>query len=257
MIPGSLRTRGVIFARLFGPPRFIERTEAYRLHEGACQALSCDDLSFKYESPEATKGTRSRAFAIHFERKEGRGSYNVVLNNPGIEAPIRFLVQYDWPESELHVTQRLDDTDKAVFDNLAGDWQTVLVEVRIRTQCTLANGTALDFFKNQVFKLSPDFYQNMGSPMVFCGAKLIVAASQIQGDEMAGAQRELSLEVLKEDRNCIYLELMSQWPQVAPTAAKGIDLSNLRQFSSAPSGYVQDSYEYLRQQVSALCDRGG
>jgi hypothetical protein len=62
MKPNSLRTRAVVFAYLFGPPRYVDRNEAAKVHAAICDALGYDDFSFKYSSPGAeplSSGRRS------------------------------------------------------------------------------------------------------------------------------------------------------------------------------------------------------
>lgn len=246
MIPGSVRTRGVTFAYLFGPPRFVKRDEAYKIHGAACAAISCEDLAFQYLNPEANvRG--SQAFRLEFQRKEGHGAYTITLDNAGMQAPIRLLLEYTWPPSLEHITQTMDTTSKAVFEHLEGQWQKVLAEVRIRAQCETRENSALEFMKGSVFRLKPEWFNSLGQKLQDLSTKFIVAASPSE-DPMENPRRELMIETLKEDRRGLFVELMSQWPQLpeASVPGGGLDLSSVRRIEAPPSAYISEAYEFLR-----------
>jgi len=259
MKANSLRTRGVVFAYLFGPPRFVRREEAYRIHAGLCQALGREDLSFQYNAPEATPNPRSQAFSIQFQRKEGRGAIAITIDNPGIQQPIRLVVNCEWPQSTPHVTETTDETAKVVFDVLEGKWQKVLAEVRLRAQCDVAGGNGLEFMKGHLFSLPKDWFQSLGEPLVFSSAKFCVAASTPTDDSMTNPKRELSIELLRDDPGSLYLELMSQWPQIPePTRPDaGISLGKIRAITDTPSEYIHDAYRFLEERVSQLQKHAG
>jgi len=136
MIANTLRTRGIVFAYLFGPPRVVEREEAYKIHRGVCDGLKRDDLSFQYQNPEARK-PGSRAFSLQFRRKEEREGVAVTIDNQGMQTPIRLLLEHHWPPSVEHVKETMDSISEAVFQNVEGTWTRVLAEARIRAQCSV------------------------------------------------------------------------------------------------------------------------
>ncbi len=125
MLPQSLSTRSVHFAFLFGPPRIVGRQEAAAVYDKVCEQLRLDDFAFKYESAKDAEMPVSQGFRIQLERREGRGMFGVTIDNPGIQQPVRLLVQYNWPPSLEHVFERCDLATAAVFDALQGRWQTV------------------------------------------------------------------------------------------------------------------------------------
>lgn len=253
-----MKSRGITFAYLFGPPRFIRREEAYKVHAALCEELGTEDLSFQYKVPEAkgTQGTET-SFML-FERKEqGRGIFRTVLDHMPGGGPLRLLIQYEWPPPVGIIKDTLDMTAKAVFDNLEGPWQKVHAEVRLRVQCDA--GGSIRFFKDKVYKLSEKWFDSLGSPLVFAASKFRVAASSHDGDPLQGARREVSIEVLTDDPRSLYLELVSQWPQLSevPVLGRAIDPTMVRAFLEKPSEYVEEGYEYLAQRIQALQAEGG
>ncbi len=258
MISNSLRTRGVHFAFLFGPPRTVEREEAYRIHAAVCESLHLDDLAFKFSTPESGAGLSSKGFAITFERKEGRGAFSALIENSGIQQPIRLLIRYDWPPSSAHVAERCNMTAEAVFNTLGGNLQKVLAETRIRAQCDVKEHSGLRYIRDNILRLSPNWVDSLGEPLTFASVKFNVAASNRSGAPLENPARELTIEVLQEDPRCLYLELMSQWPQIAPPASPGggFDTTSIRPITESPSVYIEEAYEFLRQRITELTHEG-
>ena len=252
MISRSPMTRSVYFAYLFGPPRFIQREEAYEIHGQVCRAIGCEDLAFQYLNPEAqVRG--SRAFCLQFQRKEGRGAYTITIDNPGMQAPVRLLMQYVWPPSVEHVTETMDGTSRAVFDHLEGRWQKVLAEVRIRAQCEARENDGLRFMKEAIFRLPPSWFESLGQAKDM-SAKFEVPASTFSENSMDNPRRELLIETLKEDPGSLFIELMSRWPHLpeAFRPAERIDVSSVRQIEDNPSAYIGEAYAFLQEQIAGL-----
>lgn len=254
MLEKSLQTREIIFAHLFGPPRFIGRDEAYALHPRLCEALAVEDLSFQYKNPESPVGRGARAFNIRLERTEGRGKYEIQVEHPGGRNPIRLLIRYVWPPSPEHVRQVLNISAEATFGGLGGKWQKVLAEARLRAQCSIQGSDAGRFLQERVFSLPSGWYKSLGEPVIQLSAKMIVAATAHQEDPMAGAKRDLTIEVLQEDPRWLYLELISQWPQLpqAVKAGEEIGPAQVRSVDAEPMEYVDDAYDFLERQVGLL-----
>jgi hypothetical protein len=156
VLSNSLRTRGIVFAFLFGPPRFVARAEASKVHNALCEKLGYDDISFQYGIVEGTKGPQSKGFSIVCTRKEGRGALLVQVDNAGVDAPLRLLISHDWPPSLEHVKETFDTAADAVFNSLEGTWQRVLAEVRLRAQCTAQGGSAIGFIRDHLLRLDKD-----------------------------------------------------------------------------------------------------
>lgn len=256
MLPNSLRIRCVYFAFLFGPPRIVEREEASGLHGKVCDALTCDDLSFRYSSSSSSEEPDSKGFSIALERKEGRGVFAVSVDNENVNVPMRLLLEYTWPPTLEHAKEMFDMTAAAAFSALNGDWQRVLAEVRLRAQCDTREHDGLGFLKGTVLGQCSDWIAGLGTPLSFCGVKVQVAATPPQGDDqLHGAKRELAVEVLREEPGGVYFELMSQWPWVAsmPRApGSPVDPPRVRQIDRKPSEYVEDAYVYLGARVASL-----
>ncbi|MGQ9651444.1 MAG: hypothetical protein ACUVXJ_15155 [Phycisphaerae bacterium] len=258
MISNSLRTRGVHFAFLFGPPRTVEREEAYRIHAAVCESLHLDDLAFKFSTSESGASPSSKGYAITFERKEGRGSFSALIDNPGIQQPIRLLIRYDWPPSPTHVAERCNMTAKAVLDTLGGNLQKVLAETRIRAQCDVREQSGLRYIRDNVLRLNPTWVDSLGNPLMFVSVKFKVAASNQSSEPLENPARELTIEVLQEDPKCLYLELMSQWPQIAPPAGPGggFDAASIRPITEPPEVYIEEAYQFLSRRITELAQEG-
>jgi hypothetical protein len=267
----ALRTREVIFALLFGPPRFLQREEAYQVHAAVCDALSLDDLGFQYSTPErltapaqgaepppgtAGRGS-SRAFAMTFNRKEGRGGLNIGLDTASGPEAVRLLMTYTWSAS-LDVTERqFDAATDAVFGALAGPWTRVLAEVRIRAECPTPQRNGLRFMQETLLGVSPSWVDSLGDPLSFAGVRLAVAAGHFGGDPLANPRRELQVEVLREDPSRLYLEQVSTWPQMPdplPQAAPiQLDPASIRPVAEPPSRYIREAHDYLAEHLRTLC----
>lgn len=255
MLSDTLRTRAVIFAFLFGPPRFIRRDEASELYGAVCDALNVEDLTFRYSTAEPATRASSIGFSISLARKEGRGEYSVIVDQPNAEMPIRLLMQYAWPPSLEHVVEYFDMTAQAVFDKLAGPWQKVLAEARTQAEVHPSGENGLSFLKRRVFCLRDDWYQTLGTGLSMAGVKFEVHPGRPdQGDSLSNPGRDLMMEVLRQTPAGLYLELKSMWPQM-PQAMDGtvpFDLSAIREIDKKPSEYVSESNQYLRDVLDAL-----
>ena len=66
----------------------------------------------------------------------------------------------------------------------------------------------------------------------------------------------MSVEVLRDDARCIYVEVMSQWPQLAaePSTTLQIDPDKIRTFESPPSIYLNDTMEYTESVVLPMLE---
>lgn len=249
VLVNTLRTRGVNFAFLFGPPRFIGREEATRLHGRVCDALSIDDFTFRYSSSDSNiKGT-SRGFSILLERQEGRGRFCVRVEHPGAGNPIRVLMEYHWPPSDVHVAERFDMVSKAVFESLDGTWQRVMAEARLRKQCDVGQENALSYMSQDLLQLSATQQNALGSPFTFATIGLHTSPAGPTDDPLANPAQQLTIEVLREEPRSLYLELMSQWTQV-PVGGDSIELSTIRPIDRLPSEYVEAAQNALTAWVS-------
>jgi len=256
MKPNSRRTRAVIFAYLFGPPRIVEREEASNVHGRICDALGYDDFSFKYSSPGATPGSSAKAFSILLERAEGRGGLKIALDGGGTQNPVRLLVEYIWPPSVQHVNEQLDRVAEAVFGALQGDWKKVLAEARLRTECDVDGNNASRYMRDEVLRLDEATVQSLQTPISFASVKLETPPSPpVADDPFAGPKREMTLEVLRENPKCLYVETMCQWDQLGAAPIGGqiqLNLTQIRPIQDKPSEYVEKAYEFLDKKFFRL-----
>ena len=258
MLANSLSLRGIKFAFLFGPPRFIKREEASKVYSAICDSTHLDDFSFKYSTIEPNERLASKGFSIVFERKEGRGALTAIIDNKNINTPIRILLEYTWPPTIDHINEHFDSISESVLKCLEGNWTRVLAEVRLRAQCSTRSNNGLTFLREKVLGLPDECISGLGEPLSFCSVKLEVDATQPQPpseDQIQGAKRDLLIELLQEDPTCVYLELVSQWPQMAPLPRNQTGqfvLGNIRKIDSKPSVYIQEAYSFLEEQVKLL-----
>jgi len=203
---------------------------------------------------------QSRIFSIIMERAEGRGGFKVMIDTKSPQDPVRLLAEYNWPPSLAHVKEHLDDTAKAVFSALDGTWQKVLAEVRLRAQCGVEGNDAARYMREHVVRLNPETVESLDAQIGFASVKIETdPLAPREGDDFFGPKRELTLEVLRENRSCLYMEMMSMWPQLGGMPARGemqLDLSQVRRIAGAPSAYVEHAYEFLTKTVVRLWDGG-
>jgi hypothetical protein len=254
MLVQSLTTRSVHFAYLFGPPRTLGRQEASLIYDKACEHLRLDDFTFKYESAKDSETPKSQGFRIQLERKEGRGTFCVTVDNPRIQQPIRLLVQYEWPPSLEHVCERCDLAAEAVFDALEGPWQKVYAEVRLRAHCGDRGKNALAFVRERMMRVPAEWLDSLGAPLSFAACKFSTSGGASINGPPDSPARELSIEVLREDRSALYFELVSKWTQVpgAGVLPPGVDVSSLHPFTAPPSEYIRSEHEFLRERLAGL-----
>jgi hypothetical protein len=229
----------------------VEREEASRIHGKVCDLLGRDDIVFRYSTSEQAVKESSRGFSIQMERPEGRGGFKAIVDYKGAGNPIRLLMEFHWPPSEVHVAEQFDMTTQAVFEGLEGDWQRVMAEARIRSQCSVRGNNALNFMQENLVNLRSNQTEHLGSPVTFASLRVHVSPSVQTRDSLEHPRRELKVEILNEDPKALYLELMSQWSQV-PVAGQTIDLTAIRPIDKKPSEYVRDAQQALITWVQAV-----
>lgn len=260
MLTTSYRTRGVNFAFLIGPPQTLSRERGTAIHGAICDALGKDDISFQYSATGEDQPGSGRSFSITMQRKEGRGEFKVTIDNAGSQAPVRLLLEHTWPPSREHVSEDLDLAVEAVFESIGEGWGRVLAETRVRGQTEASGDTAVSFLRNDILHMSQGELDSLGGPLSHVAIKYEVdSAASTEADPLAHPKRVVSIEVLREDPRGLYIEVMSQWPQVPINPAQGatlkIDTRIIRTFDSPPSAYVKNSEDYLQTVVLPLFDR--
>ena len=258
MLLNSYRTRGVNFAFLVGPPRTLTRQTGMEIHGAVCEALGVDDISFQYSPGKNQPG--ATAFTIHLGREQDRQKLVVEINGPVQKTPIRLFFGYDWPESTQLVFQDFDLMCEAVFSVLGDDWQRVLAEARVRGQAHARGDSAVSFLSRNVVRLPESDRGDPDGKPSFVALKYETTATDFpSGDPLASPKRDVSVEVLRNDPRCIYVEVMSQWPQLAlsPGGAVQIDPAKIRTFQSPPSEYLKDTLEYTESVVLPFLEPSG
>jgi hypothetical protein len=259
MIPTSFRTRAVSFAYLFGPPRVLTRPEGLAVYDAVCNALGVDDLTFQYGSaPAGGEGAGPPAgsgFLIQMQRQVGRGSLASRIDNQNLQNPIRFLITWTWPPSREHVAQDFDAAVEAAFNALGGTWHRVLAETRLHGQIEAQGGSALGFLLSRALRVDPERLDGLEAAPNFASIVLETPPGDPSvEDALHQPKREIKLEVLREDGRSLYVELMSQWPQLAATqqGTMELDARRIRRFDDPPSVYIRNSQDFLMERVVPL-----
>lgn len=247
MLTNSYRTRGANFAFLVGPPQNLTRRDGMNIHASVCDALGVDDISFKYTPGDDA----NKNFAIHLGREQGREKLTLEINGPVGDTPLRLFFGAEWPRSAQAAFEDFDLASEAVFGLLGDGWQRVLAEARVRGQAHAKGDSAVSFLSRGVLGLP-------GEGMSFAAFKYETeAAEATPEDPLANPKRDVSVEVLREDPRCVYVEVMSQWPQIATPSGQAValDPEKVRPFDSPPSDYLRDTVEYTESAVFPLLDR--
>lgn len=249
---------------MIGPPRILSRKDGSEIHDSVCNALGYDDFTFKYlASPVLSEGQesgeprpgKSRGFAIQMARQQGRGALKISIDNANISQPVRFLVEYTWPSSREHVYEDIDAAAEASFHVLGNNWQRVMAEARVRLQFEARGGSAIRFLTEQALYLDDSRLQHLETAPSFASIMLETpAGNPTSADPFHQPRREIKIEVLREDERCVYIEVMSQWPQLAPTAngSMAVDPSRIRTFDYPPSDYIRNTLSFMQDNVLAL-----
>ena len=261
MLNESYRTRAAIFAFMVGPPRDLTRQNGMEIHAQVCDALGVDDIDFKYRRPPVgTPVQRQRPFSIELDHQKGPDQLNVSISGSAQGGePIRLLCRYDWPASSQLVLDDFDLACSAVFSALGTGLQTVLAETRICGQVQAPGDSSLAFLGRNVINLAGST-DGAGGKLSFLGFKYETPAADFTDDDLlANPKREVSVEVLREDSRCLYVEVMSQWPQVTVSSEGTAEISpgKIRAFRSPPSDYLRNTSQYLESVVFPLLVRTG
>lgn len=253
MLANSLKYRDVHFAFLFGPPRFVSREEASRVHGQVCNDLKSDDFMFSYGKSDQAPRTEARGFGIAMGRPEGKGGFEIRIDYPGMIEPIRLLLGYTWPPSLQSATEELDLATSAVFKGLGGTWTRIMAEARVRAECAVKGGSAIGFLTTDIMGNAGRWIDGLGKPLEFSSLKFEVAA-QATSNPLDTPKRELTIEVLRDDPTKVYIELMSQWPQLVLT---GPEEPELRPIDKHPSDYINEARAFLESKLRDLSPDGG
>ena len=261
MKKNTLKTRGVVFAYLVGPPRLVSREEASSLHGKVCDALRLDDIQFAYRPKEA-QDRKSKGFSVEMVRVEGRGGLAVGFENVGSDSPCRLLLTYDFPPSLEHVKESFDTVAGAILDSPAGaspaggspsgGWKRVLAEARIRAECAAEGERGLDFVRDRLLRFRTNWLDTDDGPLGFASVTYRLAAmSPGDPEHLEGPRRELRIEPLREDERELYLELVSTWEQLAkpPNPGGFVDHNAIRRIDQPPSAYIGEGYRFLEERV--------
>ncbi|WP_425153257.1 hypothetical protein [Candidatus Palauibacter sp.] len=257
MLKNSYQTRGLSFAFLIGPPRNLTRQIGMSIHSAVCEALGVDDIAFQYQPGERQR-SGERLFSISLTREDERKSLTITIDRKAQDDPVRLFLGCSWPTSNDVVFEDFDLACEAAFTSLGDSWQRVLAEARIRGQAHAPDGSAVSFLSRDVLRLSrsdPRFHHDRLS---FVSLKYETAAVQFaQGDELSNPKRDVSVAVLREDPRSLYVEVMSQWPQVTLSSegAVSIDPSRIRSFRSPPSEYLSNTIDYTESVVLPHLDK--
>ena len=153
----SFITRGVRFALLFGPPEVWDRGTASDVHSRICDSLSMDDIAFKYTPPKQNKQDEKDTFMTEMTRvseNPNEGDLSIVIDNtqPQPGAALRLVIANKSPRSPRHAKQNADNIATAVLQS--NDYEVVLVETRLRAECSVNADDANEDIEDKLSNLS-------------------------------------------------------------------------------------------------------
>ena len=255
MLTDSYRTRGAAFAFLVGPPKSLTRQDGMHIHSAVCEALGANDIAFQFRRDELQPGIEG-GFSIQLDRQEGREKLVVEIGSSTRDAPVRLLFRYDWPASNQHVFEDFDLAFDAVHATIGEGWQRVLAEARLQGQVDVVGGSAVSFLDNDILRVLHG--TDRSRDLSFLSFKYESNAAHFtERDQLANPKRDVTVEVLREDPRCLYLEVMSQWPQVAVSLDGTVEVGpgRVRAFRSPPSEYLANTITYVDTVVLPLLAR--
>ena len=256
MVPTSYSTRAIVFAYLVGPPRILTRQEGAAIHGAVCEKLGDDDFSFQYTPP----SDAGQEFSVSMTRKREREEFTISISGAGQGTPTRVLFHFDWPPTVHIATEDIDQASEAIFAEVGEEgYGRVLAEARIRGKAEAAGDSAAGFLTKRIFHFSEGELGDLGARVSFAGITYETdAADATDEDSLANPKRTVTVEVLRDDPRCLYVEVMSQWPQLPGVQGGGtieINPSKIRTFTSPPSDYVRNAIQYTEDVVLPLLDR--
>ena len=227
------------------------------IHAQVCEAIGADDIVFKYQREHA-QGPGERPFSIELTHERSPGLLQVGISGPAQGgAPLTLRFRYDFPASTQLVLDDFDLACNAVLSGLGDGLQTVLAEARLQGQVHAPGNSALAFLGNHVLNLAAST-DGSGRALSFLGFKYEIPAAEFpEADQLENPMREIAVEVLRADPRCLYLEAMSQWPQVTATPDGTVEIApgKIRAFRSPPSDYLRNVQRYLESVVFPLLVR--
>ena len=185
----------------------------------------------------------------------GAGRFSVTLDSPGMNNPIRLLAQYTWPPSVEHVCQDFDAATDAAFAALGGGYEKILAETRIRSQVEAAGKDAVSYLTGAALRVDSTALSKLEAPPNYVAVVLETPPGDpSEVDQLRQPKREMHVEVLREDARAVYIELVSQWAQLATAPGRAVELDpqRVRRFETPPSAYMTDSMEYMTERLIPL-----
>jgi len=97
--------------------------------------------------------------------------------------------------------------------------------------------------------VDPKWVESLGKPLTMAAAKFEIGATATT-DPLEGPKREFSIEVLREEPNSLYLEMMSQWTQFPSMEA--LQMNKVRPIDRTASEYLNEAMGFLKNRISSL-----
>jgi hypothetical protein len=119
-----------------------------------------------------------------------------------------------------------------------------------------ATADGVGYLVDHVLRLNRSRLESLEAPPEFASVRIDTPAGEAAADDqLVQPKREGTIEVLKEDRRSLYVELMSQWPQLSITPSAGmvsVDASRIRRFNDPPSAYIMNGMGYIENNLLPL-----
>lgn len=255
----ALITRDVRLAILFGPPRLITADESTAFHGALREALSADDIAFRYNPPDPG----SVQFKAEYQRVDSGGTFTSVVSLDSAESPLQLFFGQTGSDAATQADDRFESAVAAFFSSIpaAGEWERVKVETRILAECSNRAGSrsAAELLEERLMRIPAPLKDALGPNIPFLSYKLETHGGYQDGDDpLDHPKTELSLEVLREKPSSVYAELVCHWPH-APTAVTQDPTFISQSFARRPiqesvDPYMKDMRHRLGTCIRALCD---
>ncbi|MBI4569931.1 MAG: hypothetical protein HY719_16180 [Planctomycetes bacterium] len=268
MVPDSLRTRGVLFAVVFGPPVNLSRALATAIFNAVCDQLSMD-LTLKYAAPapHAPQGSKGEVVLSH---QDGRRGLEVRVTS----APdgIRLVINSEWPEETLDedIAPRADKVAEAVYQlarpeiqKTGGDLVKGAMSTRIRAQVLTPQADAMAFLRQHLVRVPAGWEEATGRKVNLASVRLMLPprapgaeAGKGEGSPAPAPACQAAIEVLAEDPRALYLEISESWSDVRPVVTETGQVLpgnfQLTPMELKPSECLGSTHQSLTQLVKTL-----
>ena len=251
MIAHTMKYRALIYAAIYAPSEPIPRAEATKYYNALAEGVF-PRLGFQY----APEGEDTK-FRIEMVEKQGREQNIIVVDAPPEQnGGLRLVLDQSWRESSTVACERADHTFQ-LAQSLVRNREQLLAEVRIRAQAVADTTGSIASMKSVLGGDRQKKLDNLGK-VCHLGVSVECEPELPATHSLGSPKRTVSLETLREDKSCIYLEVMSQWGRRAlrtvDATTKELVEGPLAINTEDPSAYLKETMEFMQSSVCSLVE---